>query len=199
VIEPEREVTVRVQDLRHGAGACVVTRRWPLRTLVAYLFDGRECDDVRALLAAGAAAARGDRLTWPPIELTAEELSGIERTFPPARPERPLLADEVAAVALHVVGPARTGIAAIPRSHPLVSAAAARASYVRFDYGPWADIFSATLALEEGAAWLAAVTEPSAPPEEIEVVVVPALTASPWVDLILPRDGERAPWRELPP
>src|ERR671933_2786140 len=95
-------VAVRVQDLAHGAGQCVVVRRWPLATLVAYLFEGRECDDVRAALAAGEGVARGARLTWPPLELSAEELTAVERGFPREQPTRPLDLSGVTAVVLHL-------------------------------------------------------------------------------------------------
>ena len=217
-------VAVRVQDLVHGAGACVVVRRWPLATLVAYLFEGRECDDVRALLATGAGVARGSRLTWPPLALSAEDLTAIERTFPPARPERPLELSAVSAMVLHVpaglagaAGAERRawrepgGALAIGRDEAAVRALAGRASYVRFDYGPWADLYSAQPSVEEAQAILAAARAPVSVDRDAELLVVrhPAGAAgaaggtaegdAPRLDFVSPRPDERAPWRELPP
>ena len=206
-------VAVRVQDLAHGAGQCVVVRRWPLATLVAYLFEGRECDDVRAVLAAGEAVARGSRLTWPPLALSADELSAIERTFPRPRPDRPLELAAASAAVLHVPlsladdpGGASPGALASPREplalgrdDAVVRALAARASYVRFDYGPWADVYSAPLALDEVAALLDAARTPTSMDADLELHVVRHAATAPRLDVVVPRADARAPWRELPP
>ena len=215
-------IAVRLQDLAHGAGVCVVVRRWPLATLVAYLFEGRECDEVRALLAAGVAVARGSRLTWPRLMLSAEELTAIERTGPPARPGRPLDRAEVSAVVLHVprsladgaggageapggavsgAGAARAALA-LRRGDPALLGPAARASYVRFDYGPWADLYAVELSTDQTEAIHAAARAPASMDADVELHVVrhPAgATAAPRLDFIAPRPEERAPWRELPP
>lgn len=142
----ESRVSVRAQDLSHGASACVTPRQWSLRTLVAYLFDGRECDEVRRLLAQGSGIAHGTRASWQAVELSAAELSAIESTFPKAMPERELHLPEVR----HAVIVASRGEPGnIATANPMVADAAAAAKYLYFDYGPWADLYEA--ALPDGA------------------------------------------------
>src|SRR5919206_973923 len=78
----ERRVTARLQHAHRGESGDTVVANWPLETLVAYLFEGRECSEVRSLLARGEGRARGTRITWDPVELTEDEFSAIERQFP---------------------------------------------------------------------------------------------------------------------
>lgn len=130
--EPAR-IAVRMQ---HEGGERTV--HWPLRTLIAWLFVGRECGDVRALLAQGETTRDGTRATWAPLRLSAEDLTAIERTFPEPNPTR-LLEPERARVTL--VSPNET-IALAPADHR-VREAASRATYRWFDYGTWTDVWEA--------------------------------------------------------
>lgn len=133
----EREETVRVPvRVRDRAGER--TLEWPLRTLIAWLFIGRQCDEVRELLARGETTRDGTRATWVPVRLSAEELTAIERTFPAADPTRPL--DPARASATLV---ASHGSAFLPPEDVRVRDAASRAIYRWFDYGVWADVWEA--------------------------------------------------------
>ena len=125
------DVPVRTRD---GEGERTV--HWPLRTLIAWLFVGRQCDEVRALLARGETTRDGVSATWPPVELTAEELTAIERTFPSAKPERAL--DLTSARAWLVTN---TGSVALATDDPRVRGAVRSATYRWFDYGVWADVW----------------------------------------------------------
>ena len=61
---------MRVRIMPAGDVPGVATsRQWPLSTLVAYLFDGRSCDDVRELLALGEGIAHGNLVSWAPLTL----------------------------------------------------------------------------------------------------------------------------------
>jgi hypothetical protein len=129
-----RDVAVRLHDARGER-----TERWPLRTLVAWLFVGRQCDEVRAVLGRGEAVREGARATWMPVHLAAEELTAIEKTFPAATPERPL---DLSRARVSLVR--RDGTELPLRSNDArVVAAASVASYRWFDYGPWADVWEA--------------------------------------------------------
>lgn len=143
---------VRMQELKPGAEP--VQHRWPLTTLMAYLFDGRECDEVREALAAGRATAHGTRLEWPPLLLSEEEFVELERTFPQTPPERTLSLETVRGVELNV--PALRPDLRIPLrvGHPLLRRISKRAAYLRFDYGHWADVYVATLTPDEAAELL---------------------------------------------
>ncbi len=133
-----REGTRKVAVLmREGAGERTV--QWPLRTLVAWLFVGRQCDEVRLLLARGEMTRDGTRATWPPVHLSAEELTSIERTFPAANPARRL--DLSLARVLLVRNDATVPL---PPDDTRVRAAASRARYRWFDYGSWADVWEAS-------------------------------------------------------
>jgi putative ABC transport system ATP-binding protein len=122
--------------LRDAAGERRV--HWPLRTLIAWLFVGRQCDEVRALLARGATTRDGVHATWAPVHLSPEELTAIERTFPMANPGERL-----------DISRARVSLEAGGRVIPLApddsraSHAAHRAIYRWFDYGVWADVWEA--------------------------------------------------------
>ena len=135
-----RKETMRV-PVRIQQGSSERTVRWPLRTLVAWLFVGRQCDEVRALLARGETTRDGTRATWPPVQLSADELTAIERTFPAANSARPL--EPVRAQAT-LVSP--TGTLTLTPDDARVRDAAARATYRWFDYGTWADVWEAPAA-----------------------------------------------------
>jgi hypothetical protein len=128
------DVAVRLRDERGER-----TERWPLRTLVAWLFIGRQCDEVRAILGRGDAMRDGARATWAPVRLSAEELAAIERTFPEADASRPL-DPSWARVALVRQGGEELPLGA---ADPRVIAAARVATYRWFDYGRWADVWEA--------------------------------------------------------
>ncbi len=133
-----REETVRV-PVRMQEGARERTVDWPLRTLIAWLFVGRQCDEVRALLARGETTRDGTRATWTPVRLSAEELTAIEHTFPAANPSRALDAARARAT-LETSGRSVT----LGTDDARVRDAAARATYRWFDYGVWADVWEAT-------------------------------------------------------
>jgi putative ABC transport system ATP-binding protein len=126
-------VAVRMQQ---ASGERIV--RWPLRTLVAWLFAGRQCDEVRALLARGETTRDGTHATWTPVNLSAEQLTAIERTFPPANPGQPL---DLARGRLLLVR--RDGSVPLAPDDARVREAASRAVYRWFDYGVWADVWEA--------------------------------------------------------
>ena len=85
----ERRVTTRVHHHHAGdqAGGATVAE-WPLPALVAYLFEGREEDEVRALLARGEGEAHGAHITWEPVDVSADELTRIQGEFPRMREVR---------------------------------------------------------------------------------------------------------------
>jgi putative ABC transport system ATP-binding protein len=127
------DVGVRMRE-----GSRETTVHWPLRTLVAWLFAGRQCEEVRTLLARGEATRDGTRATWEPVHLSGDQLTAIERTFPAANPTRPL--DPMHARALLVT---RDASVSLPPDDPRVREAASRAAYRWFDYGAWADVWEA--------------------------------------------------------
>jgi putative ABC transport system ATP-binding protein len=131
--EGAMNVAVRMQE-----GSRERAVHWPLRTLVAWLFAGRQCDEVRALLARGEATRDGTRASWTPVHLSAEQLTAIERTFPAANPRR--LLDPGRARALLVRHD--TSVSLVP-DDARVREAAPRAAYRWFDYGVWADVWEA--------------------------------------------------------
>jgi hypothetical protein len=193
----DREVLVHVQGLRHGAASNGErVRRWPLRTLVAYLFDGRECDEVRSLLARGEATAHQSRVSFEPIELSAAEVSAIERSFPHGSPVGHFDPSEINGVDMRL--PALHPILTVPirATHPLISDAAARAAHLRFDYGPWADVYIATLTPDEAASLLADPARRVRDAGEAELAkrIVGEDDAS--LHFTVPRPGLRPPWAE---
>ncbi|MGQ0712721.1 MAG: ABC transporter ATP-binding protein [Gemmatimonadaceae bacterium] len=131
--EDELDVAVRVEDASGER-----TERWPLRTLIAWLFVNRQCDEVRAILERGEGIRDGQRATWAPVHLSAEELTAVERTFPPANPARPL---DLTRARVTLVRQGR-GTPLLP-ADPRARAAARVATYRWFDYGPWADVWEA--------------------------------------------------------
>lgn len=132
--EGAMDVAVRLRDARGER-----TERWPLRTLVAWLFAGRQCDEVRAILSRGEAMRDGARAAWTPVHLSAEELTAIERTFPEANPARPL---DPASARVSLVRQGGEELLLRP-TDPRVATAADVATYRWFDYGPWADVWEA--------------------------------------------------------
>src|SRR3978361_1312407 len=85
-------MNVRMMPAEDAPGVAT-SRQWPLSTLVAYLFDGRSCDEVRDLLAQGEGAAHGNIASWAPITLSAQERTAIESRVPKPHPA-PALAYE---------------------------------------------------------------------------------------------------------
>jgi putative ABC transport system ATP-binding protein len=126
-------VPVRMQQ---GEGERTV--RWPLRTLIAWLFVGRQCDEVRAVLARGETERDGTRAAWAPVHLSPDELTAIERTFPAAAPSRAL--DPRRARAWLVTS---NGSAPLVPDDSRIVEAAPQATYRWFDYGVWADVWEA--------------------------------------------------------
>ncbi len=187
-------ISVRVQELVHGAAWCVSTRQWPLRTLVAYLFDGRDCDEVRALLAKGNGVSRGARLTWPPITLSADELTAVEKTFPAPAAGRQLVPAEVTSVRLVVpVASPRVAITVRP-THPIIADVLLHATYERFDYGPWADLYSASLTREQAMALIADAMLEVAIGDDPEGAALLAESNDAGLRLMAARKDEVVPW-----
>jgi hypothetical protein len=189
-------VSVRVQPLAQGSGACPVVRQWPLRTLAAFLFEGRECAQVRELLARGSAVAHGSRVTWPPVEMSEEEFTAIERTFPASDPARPIAVENAASIALVVPAEGASAHLAVPlrRTHPLALTAAERARYVWFDYGPWADLYDAPVTADEAMAVLGAARGAEAGAVVVEEAPERFSPDDAFVRYAVPRAGEPAPW-----
>jgi hypothetical protein len=115
--------------------------QWPLRTLVAWLFAERQCDEVRAILARGEGMRDGARATWNPVALSPAELTAIEKTFPLPEPDRKL---EVATARASLLTSGQ--VQRLAPNDPRVVAAAPRAVYRWFDYGSWADVWESTVA-----------------------------------------------------
>jgi hypothetical protein len=187
-----------VQYRRRSDGTDVVVAEWPLQTLVAYLLDGRsERDDVRALLAQGRAEARGALLEWEPLHISSDELNRIESGFPREEEPHPLDQRHAALVALTL--PALHPDISVPirADHPLVSAVASRAAYLRFDYGPWADVYLATLTRDEAAELLddpaRRVRDDSGQAELAKRIIGEDDAA---LRFIVPREGSPPPWSE---
>ena len=130
-----RSITVRLQE--NGVDRTV---EWPLRTLIAWLFAGRECDEVRAVLASGNVTRDGTRAVWTPVHLSAQQLTAIEQTFPAASPARRL--DVSRARALFVQPDEHVALGA---DDPRLRESLRRAVYKWFDYGVWADVWEAPL------------------------------------------------------
>lgn len=194
---PPRDLDVRLRHAEGMQAPVEVTHRWPLRTLVAFLFDGRQCDQVRALLARGEADAHGRSASWSPVALTAEELTAIEREFPEAQPDRQIVAEQVARAELVVPAGAPTVTVPLRTHHPVVREATARARYLRFDYGPWADVYETPLTRTETMELLADVMlgVPEGNAAERAVALVEESPAALW--LIASRQGVAPPWGPL--
>jgi hypothetical protein len=188
---------MRVRCRRRSDGLDAAVADWPLQALVAYLMDGRECDEVRALLALGQAEARGALLEWDPLRISSDELTRIESDFPREEEPHPLDRNLMASVALTL--PALHPDLSVPirADHPLVGAVASRAAYLRFDYGPWADVYLATLTraeaeeqLDEHARGVSDVGDPAERATRRKVEDDAALR------FVVPREGSPPPWME---
>lgn len=190
----EPRTTTRVRYHRKGSEPVVAD--WPLRTLVAYLFDGRECEEVRSLLASGQGEARGAVLEWDPLMLSSEELTAIESNFPREEDPHPLDQSHASAVALTL--PALHPDLSVPirADHPLVDAVASRAAYLRFDYGPWADIYLATLTRDEAAELLDDPSRRVRDTGEAELAKRIIGEDDAALRFIVPREGAPPPWLE---
>ncbi|MBK5189182.1 MAG: hypothetical protein JJD97_13140, partial [Gemmatimonadaceae bacterium] len=150
----DREMKVRIMPADDAPGVAT-TRQWPLSTLVAYLFDGRGCEEVRELLALGDGTAHGTVVSWTPITLTAQEISAIESRFPKPHLAPALAYERATFVELDMPALQPTLSVPIRGDQPLVEGIAQRAAYLAFDYGPWADVYVSTLTREEAAELLA--------------------------------------------
>jgi putative ABC transport system ATP-binding protein len=128
-----RPIVVRFQE--NGVERTV---EWPLRTLIAWLFAGRECDEVRAVLARGDSTRDGTTAAWAPVHFSPQQLTAVERTFPEASPTRRL--DVSRALAVFMRRDERVRLAA---DDARVRDAASSAVYKWFDYGAWADVWEA--------------------------------------------------------
>ena len=149
----DREVKVRIMPADDVPGVAT-TRTWPLSTLVAYLFDGRSCEEVRELLALGDGTAHGTIVSWAPITISAADLSAIESHFPKPHPAPALSYERAMFVELDMPALQPTLSVPIRGDQPLVEGIAQRAAYLSFDYGPWADVYVSTLTREEAAELL---------------------------------------------
>lgn len=125
--------------------------QWPLATLAAFLFAGRECDDVRALLRRGRLDGLLTRLEWDPIALDVEAFAAVERELPPSLPESEHAIEPAFAREISLVAPpdGRGARVLLKPGAPLVATLAAQAQYTRFDYGPWADVWETRVAPEQ--------------------------------------------------
>jgi hypothetical protein len=150
----DRTMRVRIMPAGDVPGLAT-SRQWPLSTLVAYLFDGRSCDEVRELLALGEGIAHGNIVSWTPLTLSEQELSAIESRFPKPHPAPALSFERAAFVELDMPALQPTLSVPIRGDQPLVEGIAQRAAYLSFDYGPWADVYVSTLTREEAAELLA--------------------------------------------
>lgn len=193
----EPRTTARVRVHRKGESTEPLVAEWPLETLVAYLFDGRECDEVQLLLAQGQGEARGALLEWDPLRLSTEELTSIESDFP--REEEPHPLDQRQATSVALTLPALHPGLSVPirANHPLVQAVASRAAYLRFDYGPWADVYVATLTRDEAAELLddpARRVRNDSGQAELAKRIIGEDDAA--LRFIVPREGASPPWLE---
>ena len=186
---------VRIMPASDVSGIAT-SRQWPLSTLVAYLFDGRSCDEVRELLAQGEGTAHGNEVSWTPITLTEQELSAIEQRFPKPHPAPALAYERAAYVELDMPALQPTLTVPIRGDQPLVEGIAQRAAYLSFDYGPWADVYVSTLTREEAAELLAdpARRVHDAGEAELAKRIIGEDDAS--LRFAVPRPESPPPWRE---
>ncbi len=188
--------TTRVRYHRRSAGADVTVAEWPLQTLVAYLLDGRRTrEDVCTLLAEGRAESRGALVEWEPLQMSPEELNSIESGFPREEEPHPLGGRHASLVALTL--PALHPDISVPirADHPLVSAVASRAAYLRFDYGPWADVYLATLTHDEASELLddpARRVHDDGGQAELARRIIGEDDAA--LRFVVPREGSPPPW-----
>ena len=159
VVIGDREIDVefQIRDPTTGEWREDGRERWPFRTLVAFLFNGRECDAVRALLAAGTVTEGNRRVSWAPVVLTIGEFTSVERTLPPPLSPSHRVPEITGETNVRFVVPREqpTAWVRLDPAAPAVTALVERAEYVRFDYGPWADLYQVAVNPEQAAGVLA--------------------------------------------
>jgi hypothetical protein len=188
---------MRVRIMPAGDVPGIATsRQWPLSTLVAYLFDGRGCDEVRELLAVGEGIAHGNVVSWTPLTVTAQELSDIESRFPKPHPAPALSYERAAYVELDMPALQPTLTVPIRGDQPLVEGIAQRAAYLSFDYGPWADVYVSTLTREEAAELLADPARRVHDAGEAELAKRIIGEDDAALRFAVPRPESPPPWRE---
>ena len=191
----DRMMRVRIMPAGDVPGIAT-SRRWPLSTLVAYLFDGRGCDEVRELLAVGEGIAHGNVVSWTPLTVTAQELSEIESRFPKPHPAPALSYERAAFVELDMPALQPTLTVPIRGDQPLVEGIAQRAAYLSFDYGPWADVYVSTLTREEAAELLADPARRVHDAGEAELAKRIIGEDDAALRFAVPRPESPPPWRE---
>ncbi len=191
----DRMMKVRIMPAEDAPGVAT-SRYWPLSTLVAYLFDGRSCDDVRELLAIGEGSAHATVASWTPVTLTAAELSTIESRFPKPHPAPALAYERATFVELDMPALQPTLSVPIRGDQPLVEGIAQRAAYLSFDYGPWADVYVSTLTREEAAELLADPARRVHDAGEAELAKRIIGEDDAALRFAVPRAGSPPPWRE---
>ncbi len=183
----DMEVQVRAREMTPEV-------RWPLATLVAFLLDGREQDEVRTVLATGNGTARGRALSWRPVHLSADDLSAVEEELPPSMPDRPFDLAQVTAVELNIPALHPTLTVPLRTSQPLVREIAERAAYLRFDYGCWADVYVATLTPDEATALLSHPKRRTADAGQAELAARVVGEDDASLHFVVPRPGASPPW-----
>ena len=191
----DRMMRVRIMPAGDVPGIAT-SRQWPLSTLVAYLFDGRGCDEVRELLAVGEGIAHGNVVSWTPLTVTAQELSDIESRFPKPHPAPALSYERAAYVELDMPALQPTLTVPIRGDQPLVEGIAQRAAYLSFDYGPWADVYVSTLTREEAAELLADPARRVHDAGEAELAKRIIGEDDAALRFAVPRPESPPPWRE---
>ena len=191
----DRMMRVRIMPAGDVPGIAT-SRRWPLSTLVAYLFDGRGCDEVRDLLSVGEGIAHGNVVSWTPLTVTAQELSAIESRFPKPHPAPALSYERAAFVELDMPALQPTLTVPIRGDQPLVEGIAQRAAYLSFDYGPWADVYVSTLTREEAAELLADPARRVHDAGEAELAKRIIGEDDAALRFAVPRPESPPPWRE---
>jgi len=119
---------------------------WPLRTLVAFLSEGRDGASIRRVLAEGSLASGGLDAQWASVEVSSHEMLAIEHSFPRAldpAPDAPLAGALDLGIHFEVPAVAPVGRAELDPSHPEVARAMSSLRYDGFDVAAWADRFGA--------------------------------------------------------
>jgi hypothetical protein len=191
----ERVMKVRIMPAADVPGVAT-SRRWPLATLVAYLFDGRSGDEVRELLASGEGDAHGTIVSFAPITITAQELGAIESRFPKPNAAPALAYERATFVELDMPALQPTLSVPIRGDQPLVEGIAQRAAYLSFDYGPWADVYVSTLTREEAAELLADPARRVHDAGEAELAKRIIGEDDAALRFAVPRADSPPPWRE---
>ncbi len=189
-------MNVRIMPAGDAPGVAT-SRAWPLPTLVAYLFDGRTCDEVRELLAIGEGEAHGTLVSWAPLAISAHELTAIESQFPKPHPAPALAYERATFVELDMPALQPTLSVPIRGDQPLVEGIAQRAAYLSFDYGPWADVYVSTLTREEAAELLADPARRVHDEGEAELAKRIIGEDDAALRFAVPRAECPPPWREL--